>query len=404
MVLVEIQKCLYRGAAKSNWTSQNNSMMSDRESRDLLKKQQRTPTPGKRKEKRQERNESDTRENTSFQPKSLVFEEEKENECSSKPFSDPVYKRISVKNGQINKYDLSTMRRVCQEQGLDSTGKHDSVKKRLKEHFKNLFLKEAGLDFRPHRTFDYLVVVDFEATCEDKNSPDYPHEIIEFPSVLVDTRSGSIVSSWREYVRPVINPTLSEFCVSLTGITQETVDSSSQFPAVLEHFESWLEAEGLGTRFSFALVTDGPFDVGRFLRLSCQQADIVVPDWGTRWCNLRKAFANFYRGGTPASPKSPGLQIMLERLGLEFEGNPHSGLDDATNIARVAARMVKDGAQFRVNERLEENPESASPTRNIKPRLQHVVPVTKRESDSWLRSRKNLLEQNEKDEKENVGR
>ena len=209
MVLEEIQKCLYSSAVKSNWTSQNNSMMSDRESRDLLKKQQRTPTPGKRKEKRQERNESDIRENTSFQPKSLVFEEEKENECSSKPFSDPVYKRISVKNGQINKYDLSTMRRVCQEQGLDSTGKHDSVKKRLKEHFKNLFLKEAGLDCRPHRwysnssvvfrvaadmtvlyfrTFDYLVVVDFEATCEDKNSPEYPHEIIEFPSVLVDTR------------------------------------------------------------------------------------------------------------------------------------------------------------------------------------------------------------------------
>ncbi len=36
------------------------------------------------------------------------------------------------------------------------------------------------------RGFDYLVVVDFEATCEEKNAQDYPHEIIEFPAVLID--------------------------------------------------------------------------------------------------------------------------------------------------------------------------------------------------------------------------
>jgi hypothetical protein len=36
------------------------------------------------------------------------------------------------------------------------------------------------------RGFDYLVVVDFEATCEEKNTVDYPHEIIEFPAVLID--------------------------------------------------------------------------------------------------------------------------------------------------------------------------------------------------------------------------
>ena len=29
-----------------------------------------------------------------------------------------------------------------------------------------------------------------------------------------------IVTSWRRYVRPILNPTLSEFCTSLTGITQ----------------------------------------------------------------------------------------------------------------------------------------------------------------------------------------
>lgn len=41
---------------------------------------------------------------------------------------------------------------------------------------------------------------------------------------------------------------------------------------------------------------------------------------------------------------------MLNSLDLEFEGHPHSGLDDAKNIARVLVKMLRDGAQIRVNE------------------------------------------------------
>jgi len=36
------------------------------------------------------------------------------------------------------------------------------------------------------------VVIDFEATCNE-NSPNYPHEIIEFPAVLVSASDGSVV-------------------------------------------------------------------------------------------------------------------------------------------------------------------------------------------------------------------
>lgn len=46
------------------------------------------------------------------------------------------------------------------------------------------------------------------------------------------------------------------------------------------------------------------------------------------------------------------LSLMLEKLGLEYEGRPHCGLDDSRNIARIALRMLKDGCQLRVNERI----------------------------------------------------
>ena len=46
---------------------------------------------------------------------------------------------------------------------------------------------------------------------------------------------------------------------------------------------------------------------------------------------------------------------MLELLEMEFEGRPHCGLDDATNIARVLLRMMNDGATVQVNERIHLN-------------------------------------------------
>ena len=54
-------------------------------------------------------------------------------------------------------------------------------------------LREAGLAVAAPRGYDFFVVVDFEATCEERNAVDFPHEIIEFPGVLVDGRTGQQV-------------------------------------------------------------------------------------------------------------------------------------------------------------------------------------------------------------------
>ena len=40
----------------------------------------------------------------------------------------------------------------------------------------------------------FLLVIDFEATCESSNPDNYRHEIIEFPVVVVDCETKSIVS------------------------------------------------------------------------------------------------------------------------------------------------------------------------------------------------------------------
>ena len=43
---------------------------------------------------------------------------------------------------------------------------------------------------------------------------------VEFPAVLMNTRNGIIQDEFHRYIFPQENPTLSNFCKELTGITQ----------------------------------------------------------------------------------------------------------------------------------------------------------------------------------------
>ena len=43
---------------------------------------------------------------------------------------------------------------------------------------------------------------------------------VEFPAVLLDVSNGEVVSTFQKYVLPIEQPTLSDFCKQLTGITQ----------------------------------------------------------------------------------------------------------------------------------------------------------------------------------------
>ena len=69
--------------------------------------------------------------------------------------------------------------------------------------------------------FDYIVVFDFECICEEGKSPYEVQEIIEFPAVILDTKTNSIKSVFQRYIKPSKYPELSEFCTKLTGIEQK---------------------------------------------------------------------------------------------------------------------------------------------------------------------------------------
>lgn len=207
------------------------------------------------------------------------------------------------------------------------------------QHHHHLFRSEDPLD---QQLFDYIVVVDVEATCKEGRGS-YPNEVIEIPGVLIDVRKGLVdrQRSFHTYVKPWRNPILSEFCTTLTGITQEQVDSAPGITEAIQMFVKWWE-ETIPKGAKAVFAADGPWDFKQFFYENHVLRDHVsLPTIFYEYIDIRTTFARAFNGGTPIK-----LDAMLHRMNLRFEGRPHNGFDDATNIARLAVAMMKVGCVF----------------------------------------------------------
>ncbi|KAG5872421.1 hypothetical protein JTB14_013666 [Gonioctena quinquepunctata] len=196
--------------------------------------------------------------------------------------------------------------------------------------------------------FKYLLVLDFEATCWDredrnKSSP----EIIEFPCVLYHVEKNELVSEFQQYVMPMENPKLSDFCRNLTGIQQSQVDAGVPLGTCLMLFKKWLEEIKHKFNLSYDLsgsarnkcifATWSDWDLGVCLKNECRRKRLTVPEMFGLWIDVRALYRKHYL----RRPK--GLYGALLELGLKFEGQEHCGLHDARNTAKLIGRMVAEG-------------------------------------------------------------
>ena len=166
---------------------------------------------------------------------------------------------------------------------------------------------------------NYLVV-DLEATCDDRNSiPVDERETIEVGAVLVDGVSLRSVGEFQMFVRPVLHPKLTAFCTELTTITQEDVHTAPTFPAVATR----LAAFGEGAVFC----SWGAFDRNQ-LAADAARHGVAMPLPG-RHLNLKQAFAR------ATGERRCGNRRALDRAGISATGTHHRGLDDARNIAAL---------------------------------------------------------------------
>ncbi|KAL1373418.1 hypothetical protein pipiens_018671 [Culex pipiens pipiens] len=153
------------------------------------------------------------------------------------------------------------------------------------------------------QTFRYLVVMDFEATCWPEQDMKWKtHEIIEFPAVLLNLVTGQVEAQFQQFVMPVENPRLSEFCTKLTGIRQDQVEGGVPLKTCLPLFGKWLK-QVLGERDlvlpktdpgnqsgTVAFATWSDWDFGKCLSKECTRKRIEKPACFDQWIDVRAIY------------------------------------------------------------------------------------------------------------------
>lgn len=165
-----------------------------------------------------------------------------------------------------------------------------------------------------------------------------------------DTAAGAEIGHFREYVRPVESqagsPTrqISDFCNSLTGITQADVDAAAPLAEVIDHFVAWLQERGLVTALEegrAVLVAHGGWDLGDQLPRECARKGIALPAIFNSHADLKVVFAL-----TCPENRGTSLKQMLDYLSIPAQGRQHSGLDDCRNFGRILAQLLNLGADI----------------------------------------------------------
>ncbi|MGO1233867.1 3'-5' exonuclease [Marinobacter persicus] len=180
-----------------------------------------------------------------------------------------------------------------------------------------------------------VLVVDLEATCwaDRMRSEGEPQsldnmEIIEFGCALA-TRQGELLDSRSFLIQPTWNRTLSDFCTSLTSITQAMVDEAPHFPEAVQALDAWLGSPPE----DFIWCSWGNYDRLHVLADSekhgCTPAFMAYPH-----LNLKRIWRR-----TTGQKRKNGLAHALAYHELDFEGHHHRGVDDARNMVRLLPFM-----------------------------------------------------------------
>ncbi|KAF8372543.1 eri-1 [Pristionchus pacificus] len=250
---------------------------------------------------------------------------------------------------RINEMTAAEMRIELKEIHKSPHGSKKELRFRLRHFYRKEFsLIQEKKDYTRARSnnrkrFKYLVAIDIEATCEaETNDINYPHETIELPAVLVECNNFTIIDRFRTYVRPEINPKISEFCSQLTHISQSDVDAAPLFPEAWARLVEWMSRWGMmgdDKDASFAIVTDGPNDVQHFLQRSFLQYNMNIPHEFRHFINVKKIFELRVERLSKGDGKT-SIAKMCEKLNLEMEGTAHQGIMDAVNVAKIACALV----------------------------------------------------------------
>ena len=177
--------------------------------------------------------------------------------------------------------------------------------------------------------FSYLICLDLEYTCWENSlqngwpDPKFPAEVLQVGMAGFDLIQGQCLTKFSAYVRPVLNPRMSDYCANLLQISQDIIDNSPALPEVINQILSFLSDYSDDATLVCAF---GP-DCKRFADDAARH-DQESPFRLFACLNLQQEAAKVMG----MTKKLPERDQIKQHFQLPPSSNRHDALDDALDV------------------------------------------------------------------------
>ncbi len=186
--------------------------------------------------------------------------------------------------------------------------------------------------FKPKimKTTNEILIIDLEATCweNDRIPAGQKTDIIEIGICELNRTTQRISKKQSIYVIPERSK-INKFCTNLTGITPQLIEEKGIY---FEEACEKIKDEYGSNQLTWAGF--GNFDKEQIME-QCDYLGIENP-FSENYINVMHQFKQ-YNGLF----KMMGLKRALKFLNMDFEGNHHSGADDAYNAAKILREILR---------------------------------------------------------------
>lgn len=189
--------------------------------------------------------------------------------------------------------------------------------------------RDAEEKFGKLKDKKYIVVMDLELTCWEGQQWSEKQEIIEIGGVVCDAENLGLIHTFSTCVKPIYYPELSEYCMELTGISQDEINQSKNLNVEL----SVLFDKGLlpdPKEFVWATWGRDPVFLQAEIEKKTYKKKRMI-EFDPRYINV-KAHDN----------KRRGLKKALRAYGIKQTEPAHRALSDAISTYDLLVKMDLD--------------------------------------------------------------
>ena len=155
-------------------------------------------------------------------------------------------------------------------------------------------------------------------------------EIIQIGAVRVD-ENGDVLDTFEMTLRPRIFRKLHWRIAEVTGLSQGDLEAGVPIAEGLRRFQEWA---GPDAEFAEWGLDDVPVLKQNLFLYNMDES------WPSRWYDLQQIFLkNFPRG----EGEGLTLESVVDRLGIEHDGDFHNALDDAVDLKNIISHIDLKG-------------------------------------------------------------